>query len=370
MVRRLLYLNGLAVLGVVLNHAIAWSYIALFWWAHRYRPVASPNFDQMGSLAYYILRAIEQAITFSIPAFLFVSGFFVAVAAGRTQATIRWSVVASRIQNFAIPYLLWSLLIFISDFIQSGQALPPLVYLRQLATGGAADPFYYVPLIVQLYLLAPLLTPLARARPRALLLGSGLLQLVVMLLSYVDLLQLDLPALRPLLWLTTSWLFPGHLFWFVGGIVVGFHLAQVKALAARLRWSLVVAVVVLFFVCVFEWETLLRLSGRPWIGPRETLLDCLFSLAVLLAFLAFDRARLPAFERFSALGPQSFGVYLVHSLVLEYTARGIYHRAPALLGLPFLFLPILVTLGLGLPLLLMTAVRRSPARPLYTYLFG
>jgi len=191
-----------------------------------------------------------------------------------------------------------------------------------------------------------------------------------MLLSYVDLLQLDLPALRPLLWLTTSWLFPGHLFWFVGGIVVGFHLAQVKALAARLRWGLIAAVVVLFFVGMFEWETLLRLSGRPWLGPRETLLDCLFSLAVLLAFLAFDQARLPAFERFSALGPQSFGVYLVHSLVLEYTARGIYHLVPALLGLPFLFLPILVTLGLGLPLLLMAAVRRSPARPLYTYLFG
>lgn len=370
MVRRLLYLNGLAVLGVVLNHAVAWSYIALFWWTYRYRPVASPNFDQMGSAAYYALRAIEQAIIVSIPAFLFVSGFFVAVAAGRAQVTIRWSVVATRIRNLVIPYLLWSLLIFVSDFVQSGQALSALAYLKRLAIGGAADPFYYVPLIIQLYLLAPLLVPLARARPRALLLGSGLLQTIVMLLSYIELLQIDLPALRPLLWLTKSWLFPGHLFWFTGGIVVGFHLAQVRALAARLRWGLIAAVVILFFVCMFEWETLLHFSGRPWIGPRETLLDCLFSFAVLLAFLAFDQARLPAFERFSELGPQSFGVYLIHSPILEYTARGIYHLAPAILGLPLLLLAILVALGLGLPLLLMAAVRRSPARPLYPYLFG
>ncbi len=370
MVRRLLYLNGLAALGVVLNHAIAWSYIALFWWAHRYRPVTSPNFDQMGSAAYYLLRAVEQSIIFSIPAFLFVSGFFVAVAAGRAQATIRWSVVATRIRDLVIPYLLWSLLIFASDFVQSRQALPALAYLKRLAIGGAADPFYYVPLIVQLYLLAPFLTPLARARPRAVLLGSGLLQGIVLLLRYVAILQLDLPAARPLLWLTTSWFFPGYIFWFAGGIVVGFHLAQAKALAARLRWGLVAAVIALFFVCLFEWEALLRLSGRDWIGPRETLLDCLFSFAVLFAFLAFDRARLPAFDRLSALGPQSFGVYLAHSPALEYAARGLYHLAPAILGLPLLFLAILVALGLGLPLLLMAAVKRSPERPLYPYLFG
>ena len=370
MVRRLLYLNGLAVIGVVLNHALAWSYIALFWWAHRYRSVASPNFDQMGSATYYVLRAAEQAIIFSIPAFLFVSGFFVAVAAGRAQTTIRWSIVVVRIRDLVIPYLLWSLLIFASDFLQSGQALPALAYLKRLAIGAAADPFYYVPMIVQLYLLAPFLTPLARTRPRVLLLGSGLLQGIVLLLRYVAILQLDLPAARPLLWLTTSWLFPGYIFWFAGGIVVGFHLAQVRALAARLRWGLVAAIVALFFACLFEWEALLRLSGRAWIGPRETLLDCLFSFAVLFAFLAFDRARLPAFERLSELGPQSFGVYLAHSPILEYTARGIYHLAPALLGLLLLFLSILVALGLGLPLLLMTAVKRSPARPLYSYLFG
>jgi hypothetical protein len=69
MIRRLLYLNGLAVLGVILFHASGMGFVAMFAWTHRYLPVTAPNYDQMGSAAYYGLRVIEAIVTFSIPAF-------------------------------------------------------------------------------------------------------------------------------------------------------------------------------------------------------------------------------------------------------------------------------------------------------------
>ena len=47
--RKLFLLNGLAIQAVVANHASGWGITAMFWWAHRYLPVESPNFDQLGS---------------------------------------------------------------------------------------------------------------------------------------------------------------------------------------------------------------------------------------------------------------------------------------------------------------------------------
>jgi hypothetical protein len=75
MIKRLLYMNGLATIAVILFHASGWGFIAMFFWADQYRTVASPNFDLIGSLPYFALRVIEQIVSFGVPAFLFVSGF-------------------------------------------------------------------------------------------------------------------------------------------------------------------------------------------------------------------------------------------------------------------------------------------------------
>ena len=90
----------------------------------------------------------------------------------------------------------------------------------------------------------------------------------------------------------------------------------------------------------------------------------------LLTFLAFEQVRLPLADKISFLGIRSYGIYLVHSPVLEYTSRVIYHLAPIVLSLPLLFQSVLWVAGLGVPLLLMAIVNRSPFRRFYSYLFG
>lgn len=83
MIRRLVYLSGLAILGVVLFHTAGMGFVAMFAWAPRY---ASPGGAQTaGAVAYYFLRSLEQAAVVGVPAFLCVSGFFVAIATGRTR---------------------------------------------------------------------------------------------------------------------------------------------------------------------------------------------------------------------------------------------------------------------------------------------
>ena len=360
---------GLAVLCVVLYHASAWGFVAMFWWTDRYLPVSVPNFDQLGSSSYYALRAVEQVIIFAIPSFLFVSGFFLAFATGRNRSNIGWEVILTRVKSLAIPYLLWSCLLIGLDVIL-GRRLSVVEFIRILLTGQATEAYYFIPVLIQLYLLAPLLIPLARARWKLALLLSGLFQLFILGLRYAMILGVDAPALQPFYILTRSWLFTGFLFWFLLGIVFGFHNAVFKSALVRIRWAALLGVVAVFFLGVLEWELLLRASGKNWISPEETLIDQIYAGLFLIAFLGFEQAALPWMKTVSQIGTKSFGVYLAHSLALIYTSKLIYHFAPGILAMQWIFQPILYAAGLGIPLLLMEIVARSPARRYYSLVFG
>jgi surface polysaccharide O-acyltransferase-like enzyme len=370
MIRRLLQLNGLAILGVILFHAAGWGFVAMFAWQARYAASVTPDFDPTGSAAYFALRLMEQLAVFAIPAFLFVSGYFVAFATRRDQRTVGWNVIGARIKGLAIPYLIWSVALFTLAALQ-GQVFTPTQYLIGLLTGQANPAYYYVPLLIQFYLLAPLLVPLARRRWRLLLLATALIQLTVQVLYFPTLYNVAAPAaLEPFVDVLPKWLFPVRIFWFTLGMVAGFHLAELKALLARIKWPALIAAILLIPLGVIEWETILRLSHQPLLAHRETLLDTVYSLAVLLAFLAFDKTPLPRARQLESLGAKSFGIYLVHSPAMEFAARGLYHLAPWVLAQQFLFQPLIIVAGLSAPLLLMALVDRSPARKFYKALFG
>ena len=369
MVKRLLILNGLAILGAVLYHATGWGFTAMFWWTDRYQPVQVPNFDQLGGAGYYFLRILEQLVIFSIPAFLFVSGYFVAVAAGRSRKTISWDIVRSRILKLVFPFVIWSVLILIAQILQ-GESYTIGSFITTIILGRTAAPFYFVPVLVQLYLISPFLVPMARQHWKLVLIVSAIIQSAVVLTRYAQILPVDLPWLTPFLVFSRSFLPFGFVFWFCLGLVTGLHLELIKNFLFRVRWILLASMLIFFILGMVEWEVLLRLSGLEWIGARETIIDNLYSVAVLGVFIAFDQVKMPISDQLTQYGARSFGIYLVHTPVLEYSARIFYHFAPWLLASQFLLQPVLLVLGLGIPLLLMAVVNRSPVRKYYGYIFG
>ena len=346
MIKRFLYLNGLAILGVLLYHASGWGFVALFWWTDRYQPGSVPNFGQLGGLEYFLVRFVEQLATVAVPAFLFVSGFFVAFATGRAQRTIGWNVVGSRIKNLLIPYVVWSLVFFAVD-AALGTTYGLAVYLRRLLLGQATESFYYVPLLVQFFLLSPLLVPIARRHWKLLLVVAASVQLGLHLLRYVQILGQGWPELEQTLNVSTSRFFPGHLLYFSVGLVIGFHLPAAKQVLERYRWALLVATPTLLLLGMVEWELLLRQSGQQWLPPAVTVVDDLYSLAFVLTVLAFERVTLPLTKPMSDLGTKSYGIYLTNALVLLLAAKAIYRLVPGLLDQTLLFMAILVALGLA-----------------------
>jgi peptidoglycan/LPS O-acetylase OafA/YrhL len=362
-------LTGLAVICVVVNHALGWSFTSLFWWTDRYAPVTVPDFSALGTPRYYALRVLEQLVTFPPSAFIFVSGFFVAFAAGRDAGRLSWATVRSRLTMLLIPYFLWSIAIFVGRRAEgAGDSLAG--YVHQLLVGRAAEPYYYIPLITQLYLLAPLAVVWLNKYPKTILAGAAVAQFGVQAARYPVILGIDNAWAISVWRYTPGWFFPHMAFWFVFGIFVGFRSGALRQWLVRWRRVLPWVTLLLAVAAVFEWELLLRHSGRDWLTPTPTALDSLYSLAIILTFMALAESSLTLSRPLNALGARAFGVYLIHAPVLELFSRASYHATPLLLGHQVVFVSLLVAVGVGVPLVLMAIVNRTPVRPCYNYLFG
>lgn len=372
MVRKLLYLNGVAILGVILFHSAGTGFLAMFAWSHQYLPSTIPATSQVGSFSYYLLRFFEQIAVFAVPAFLFVSGYFVSVQAGRS-GNIRWPAIFGRIRSLLIPYLIWSIVVIALHTLEDILKGAPLQLNRlpqMLLTGSTNEVLYFVPLLIQFYLLAPLFVWAARRNWKALLVIVTILQLLVQASQYPYFLGIETSWAQILNELIPKWFFLARIFWFPLGIITGFHADAVgRWLDQKKGWLLGLAIF-LIPICILEWELMYRISGYDFLPHRETFLDSIYTLALIFGLLGLQIKKMPYFSQTSYLGAKSYGIYLTHAIFIEYFARIIYSVAPGLLGYQLILQPLLILIGLGGPLLLMLVVDKLPVRRAYGYLYG
>ena len=367
MIRKFLYLNGIAILSVILFHASGWGFTAMFPWAHRYMVSGADPYLNIGSVSYYVLRIIEQLVMFSIPIFLFVSGYFVAFNTGKHK-TIAWKSILNRIKFLVIPYLVWTCIFLVLNFLE-GKRPGVSDLLRIFLTGSITPAYYFVILLIQFYLISPFLVPIAKNHWKVLLLITGILQISFHLLQYLLILQPENAISGLIIRFLPKWLFIVRLFWFCLGLVIGFHREEIKKFfegKAILWYS---SALLLFVIGIFEWEFLIRISGGNWIETRETIIDAAYAFALLFAILSTEKV-LPLRNQVEKIGGQSFGIYLGHIPVMEYLARGIYHLAPWLLGQSIIFVLIIASVGLFIPLFGMWVFRKTFLNRIYGYVFG
>ena len=366
--RRIPLLRGWAILAVVCNHATAWTFIAMFWWVHRYRPVTSPNYDQLSSLPHYVLTALNQLALFSVPAFLLISGFFIAYAARGEPPVLSWKVIRTRLLALLWPYLIWSAVVFVIDALL-GTVHSPIEYVTRLLTGNAVGAYFFIPLLAQFYLLSPFLVRWVKARPWLLLALSALLQLALVGLPYLGLLDSSVALQRGLR--TLDWVFIRWVFYFVLGVVVGFRRKQVADWLARYRWVMLALTVLLGASSVLESQLLYQAASEwDWAYAPLKLSSTLYATFFILAFLGWASRPSTLSRTIERIGGMSYGIYLLHPKALELTAKVIYHLAPALLGYHLVLALVLFAMVLGGSWLLMTIMAKLPMRKVYRYLFG
>ena len=358
MFKRILILNGIAVIFLGIDHAASWGFSAMFQWTDRYIAVSVPNYDQLGSLAYYFTLMLRQFTSADVPIFLFVSGFFIAFASGGSQKKLKWKIVLNRLKALIWPFIIWTIVRFI--------------ILLQVPTslGEILKPFYYIVLLAQLYLLAPFLVPIARTRWKSLLTTTAILHIGIQGLRSLRVLGIGLNIVEPLVNLTPGNFFPTALIWFTLGMVTGFHRDALRF--HRQRWFLVGLTLIFGCFTLVEYEGLAYLAGREWLGPAyyPAVTHFAYVFAFLLTYLAFDGFKPPFAKQVSNLGSKSLGVYFGNQNANYLTALFMYKVTPWILGKQWLYQPILVIAGIGFPILLIYLIRISPIRKYNHYLFG
>ena len=318
----------------------------------------------------YGLIALNQIPMFAVPAFLFLSGYFAAYAARGDPPSLGWRVTAVRLKGLFWPYLIWSLVVYAGQ-AATGKGYSVVEFGRRFILGQVALPYYYIPLLVQFYLLAPIVVRYARSRAALLFGASAAIQLATMGLFYMRI--YGVPLLSPFELLVDAGpvLFVRWTIFFALGPIVWYHRKPFRARLAPFKWWLLGAAVVLGLLTVVESEVAVRTVGPlPDARHMTKLSTTIFSLAVIMFFVALDRVRFPLADWIEKVGTQSYGIYLIHYHVLLYAVRGIERFAPWLLSQQCLLQVVLVVVGLAAPLLLMAVVARSPARRYYRLIFG
>jgi surface polysaccharide O-acyltransferase-like enzyme len=336
---------------VVLNHA-NWHVLS--------------DFDA-GEAGGYPFVVLDQVGKFAIPAFMLIAGYFTAYATSGGKQDLRWSIVRTRLENLLWPWLLWSFILLLGQSFQ-GHAISPVEFLRNLFIQ-----YYFIPLLIFYYLLAPFIVQRARKNARALLIGAALVQLLSTALFYARVYAPGFPdALN-------SWVDLGPLqylrfaFYFPLGLVIGMFPRQVKPFLARVKPALPWLTLFLFGLSFLETARAYSAGGEVWpIGGDQTkLTSALFSTALLFCFAAYERLQVPYRRTINDLGTRSYGIYLCHYVILGLLAKLIERLIPWLSHQGWLLQPLLFGLTVTLSVLLMRSIARlSLAKRFYRYIFG
>jgi len=360
MTRKLLFLNGLAILAIPIQHVTAYGLQAMFEWTDRYRDVLVPNYDAVGSPAFVVSMVLRQLSTYSVPGFLFISGFFIAFMVRGKEANLSYKTILPRIRTLVYPFLIWTVIRYI--------------LLRQFPSSldDILNPYHFIPLLIQFYLISPLLVKWARRNWKSLLAITAVLHLGLQLVRYIEDFGLTFPGMEQILFVSPRWAIHGQQpFWFPLGLVAGMNTKGFGDFLERVKpWLLPAAIL---FAVTLNAEYLIAdsLNGPAWIGPTFSGFSRnFFILAVLMLVLASDDTKFPYSKKISEVGTRSLGIYLGNIPFIYVTAVLMYRLTPALLGIQVLYQPILFAAGFLGPLALMWFVRSTRLRGAYRYLFG
>jgi peptidoglycan/LPS O-acetylase OafA/YrhL len=155
------------------------------------------------------------------------------------------------------------------------------------------------------------------------------------------------------------------------GLICGFRLPQLRNQLVKIRWGLLVAVILFGVLAVIEAEYVFQTTGNvTWRTKTLTLPTALYIISFLMCFLAFVQVKIPFSDFLLKLGTATLGIYLIHSIVLLFLSKVIYHAVPMILEYQVIYQTVLVMAAIGIPFLLMDITRRSPLRRYYRIFYG
>lgn len=342
-------LSGLAILLIVLNHAVELALNA----------PGNAGYPPVSGWQHYFLTSVQALGVFAVPTFLFISGSFVAYAAQGEPPRFSRKFLISSLRHILLPYVVWSLVFYLFVYLLRGERYSTLGYVKNLLVGY---PFHFVPLLAFYYVLSPLLVRIGRPLGGVLvLIAIGIYQLILINLLNPGLLGFTFPSTFD--WLAVPVLRTTLADWaiyFPLGLYYGLNARRILPRVAKFGWAFAGLTALLF--CL----GLLDAFGEV----RAPLARFLCPLTFVCILPGIRREKIPALRFLERVGRRTYGIYLTHLLLLNLLLFLLYWLLPWVFQFAILVSLIFLVAGGSLPLLLMEATARGPAKPVYRYLFG
>ncbi len=290
--------RGFAIIGVLMIHGTS-------------KALSEISEDSSFYIIYLILNRIGH---FSVPTFVLLSGL---VLSYRYFETLNFkesvSFFRKRFQYVAVPYMIWTAFYYVFNLLLYGGSLLELStyqFLYKLATGSAGYHLYFMVLIVQYYLIFPLMIQLGRKFT-----DNGMVLLLI--LSFVIQIITAL-ANNHFQWISDkSILFTTYLVAFSIGAYIG---ANYSSSVQRIhkRKPLFLTLMILL-MAGHVLNSTLGLSG----GILKEIIVQSYSIITALSLIILGRFLLAKnFDSVANLmktyGICAFGIYLIHPAVLSF----------------------------------------------------
>jgi len=319
--------RGLAIIAVIAIHA---TYLG-----------GSPY--SLGFLPY------RQLLNAAVPALFFMSGYWSSKKPIKSLVDYK-TFLTRRLSRIFVPYLFWSFILLGYSVAKTGETGGYRIIFN-LLTGGACLGYYFVIAIAQLYIITPLLQYINRK-----LKWYGLILVLIFNLTIVFFLYLSrlfniirhLPVALPFY----SWIIYYE---------IGLFMAESpnKMLASRkMRLYILFAILASWAISVLEAVIILSKYDNPvFASIAVKYSSLLYSVCVILGFI-FARGYFKHLPRLlSAIGQYSFGIYLIHVIILGQVVK-IFQRFSAICSFQPLYQFVLVAATLCICLILIRVVRR------------
>jgi surface polysaccharide O-acyltransferase-like enzyme len=286
--------RGLAIIAVVAIHA---AYLG-------FSIRTAPN----GQWIFFFLVAYCQLLNFAVPAFVFISGYWQSKKPIESLKDYRVFLVR-RLSRILVPYFFWSVILLGYAAIRAHEVDAYRIIFK-LMTGRAAVPYYpyyFIIVIAQLYILTPLLSYINR-KPYGLIL--------VVVLNVLGLLALYLSRLKVIWHLPVTLPFYLWIVFYEMGLLTGTCADRLFSFK-KLHSLILPGILISILVSEMEGFAILSRFNDTFFAVSITKYSSfLYSVFVILGFLVL-RERISRWPGFLVtLGKYSFGIYLIHIIIL------------------------------------------------------
>jgi surface polysaccharide O-acyltransferase-like enzyme len=284
-------LRGLAIIAVIAIHA-------------------SRTGIQAGedSINFYVAILWKNIWSYAVPLFISISGYFLA-----KKSFYQWhdyfTFLGKQIPRVYLPMFFWSLVFLSLAMMNSNTTITD--ELVKLITFQSAGPYYFIALIIQYYLLLPLLKKFANIEGLIISIAISCVTVGVIFITRYFI-GIELPLI----------IFAGNFLTWGMFFVLGLYLGQGKQINIS-NIVLISFIVVFYLLSCLETYLLVNWFHKPTAIKFSSLF---YALSMILYL--FKNKDLIRTNVLKELGRLSFGIYLVHMLVLDIESRALHKLIP------------------------------------------